>query len=332
MKLLILGGTSYVGRHIVTEALHRGHEVSLFTRGKTNTQLFKDTEQLIGDRDGGLESLRDRYWDSVIDISGYFPRLVNDTAKLLHDSVRQYLFISTIAVYDALQICQNEDSPLINLGNISTEVLRDLTTYGGLKVLCEQTVNHFFPQRCTHLRLSNVAGPYDNSERFTYWLHRLSTEDPVAVPAKPTQAFQWIDARDLAEFTLLSVEQSIYGTFNLAHPPSNWAYWLSVCKECLSSDCSLHWIDNENFLRKTIELDDGYGAKIPLATTDKFSQLLKLDTTRAIDKGLQTRALEQTIKDIIAWDKQRKSRPKPVYTDMDERLLLDKWSRASRAQ
>ena len=202
MKILVLGGTIFVGRHIVIAAVEKEHEVTIHNRGKSNADLFPQVEKLIGDGDGELDQLMNRSWDTVIDVNGYLPRLVRESANLLKEAVENYTFISTISVYaDFSKPGLNEGSPLAEIEDTTTEVI-DGETYGALKVLCEQAVEKSFPGRSLIIRPGFVVGPHDHTDRFTSWLRRISYGGEMLAPGEESVPLQFIDVRDLAEFVI----------------------------------------------------------------------------------------------------------------------------------
>ena len=214
LRILILGGTSFLGPQIVNAARARGHAVTLFNRGKTNPGLFSDLETIIGDRDGGLAGLARRRWDAVVDTSGYLPRLVGDSARALVDAVERYLFISTISVYGSLAVAGiDESAPLGRLDNPDTEAV-DGETYGPLKALCEQAVNVVYGERATIIRPGLIVGPGDPTDRFTYWPVRLARGGRVLAPGDGLDPVQVIDVRDLGAWIVLCLEQPVAGVYN----------------------------------------------------------------------------------------------------------------------
>src|SRR4051812_45437488 len=201
MKLLILGGTRFIGLHITALALQRGHTVTFFNRGKTHTDRFPEIERIKGDRNGEIDGLKDRKWDVVIDNSGYVPRHVKLSAELLAPNVRQYLFVSSISVYPDFSVPRNESSPVGKLADESIEKV-DGDTYGPLKALCEQAALQAMPGRTTVLRPGLIVGPDDNTDRFTYWPARAARGGEFIAPGGARDPFQVIDVRDLAAFAL----------------------------------------------------------------------------------------------------------------------------------
>jgi len=214
LKLLILGGTRFIGLHITALALQRGHTVTFFNRGKTHADRFPEIERIKGDRNGDIDGLKNRQWDAVIDNSGYVPRIVKASAELLAPSVQQYVFTSSISVYPDFSVPRDERSPVGTLADPTVEKV-DENTYGPLKALCEQAAQRALPGRVTVIRPGLIVGPDDNTDRFTYWPARAARGGEFIAPGAPGDPFQVIDARDLAAFTLLAVEQRVTGTYNL---------------------------------------------------------------------------------------------------------------------
>lgn len=218
LSLLVLGGTGFIGPHMVREMLRRGHSVTLFNRGKTNSGLFPDLETIKGDRDGGLQGLEGRSWDAVVDNSGYVPRHVQDSARLLAKSTRRYLFISTLSVYADFTIMNDEDSPLATLEDESVEEVTG-ETYGALKALCEKrAAAEIDGNRLTVLRPNYIAGPGDHTDRFSYWPIRTRQGGEMLWPGTRDDAIQLIDVRDLANFVVDCLERDIAGVYNMTNP------------------------------------------------------------------------------------------------------------------
>jgi uncharacterized protein YbjT (DUF2867 family) len=218
MNLLILGGTIFLGRHLVEAALRHNHQVTLFNRGRHQPELFPEVEKLRGDRDGGLEVMRGRQWDAVIDTSGYVPRLVQASAEILAGAVKHYTFISSISVYANFSPSgNNESTPLQVLADPTVETVTP-ETYGGLKALCEQTAEAAMPGRVLKVRAGLLVGPYDPIPRFAYWLRRVSQGGEVLAPGRPDRFIQLIDARDLAEWIIHMAEANLSLDFALFVP------------------------------------------------------------------------------------------------------------------
>ena len=214
LKILILGGTRFIGLHMTSLALERGHTLTFFNRGKTHTDKFPEIERIKGDRNGQIDGLKDRQWDVVIDNSGYVPRHARATAELLAPNVRQYIFTSSVSVYPNFTEPRDEKSPVGKMPDESVEKI-DENTYGPLKALCEQAAQRALPGRTTVLRPGLIVGPDDNTDRFTWWPARAARGGEFIAPGAPRDPFQVIDARDLAAFTLHAVEKNLTGTYNL---------------------------------------------------------------------------------------------------------------------
>ena len=196
MRLLLLGGPKFLGRAVIDAALARGHEVTLFNRGTTGADLYPELERITGDRDGGLDGLRGREWDAVVDTSGYVPRIVRAGVELLAASVQHYVLVSSISVYASFAEVVDESAPLAELSEPGSEsVERD---YGALKALCEAAVEQSFPRRSTAVRAGLIVGPHDPTGRFTYWPHRIARGGDLLVPGPAWRQLQLVDVRDLS--------------------------------------------------------------------------------------------------------------------------------------
>ncbi|MFC4640094.1 NAD-dependent epimerase/dehydratase family protein [Deinococcus hohokamensis] len=231
MNILVLGGTQFVGRHIVEAFLAAGHGVSILTRGKSRDELPAAVERLHGDRNqgaAGLAALEGRLWDACVDVSGYTPQQVRASAARLQDQVRQYVFVSTVSVYaEPNRHPVREDDPLLPpAAEDVTEVTGE--TYGPLKVTCERIVQEVYGERCAILRPQIVAGPYDHTARYPYWVDRAGRGGEMLAPGDGSDHVQVIDARDLAKFTVKVVEEGLSGAYNLAGPRMTWAAFLEV--------------------------------------------------------------------------------------------------------
>ncbi len=321
MNLLIFGGTKFVGRHITTGALERGHRVTLFNRGKTNADLFPEAEKISGDRDGGLDALRGRTWDAVIDVNGYLPRLVNASAQMFQGAAAHYVYISTLSVYaDFSRDGQTEDAPLATIQDPTVEVI-DEETYGALKALCERAVSEHFPNRATMLRLGYVVGPHDHTDRWTYWVRRASQGGEMLVPGTSGLPVQFIDARDVAAFALHVTEQNITGIFNTCGPasPITWDDVYAEAKRARAADTTFTFVD-ENFLTEQ-NLEPG---ALPMFATQSERGIFTFDNSRGIAHGLQFHPLAETVRDTLEWDAQHGT-PRAGLTPEQEQALLQKW-------
>jgi 2'-hydroxyisoflavone reductase len=217
VRLLVLGGTRFVGRGLVDAALAGGHEVTLFHRGRTGDGLYPEAEHLLGDRDGGLAPLAGRAFDACVDVSGYVPRVVRASAELLRETVPRYVFVSSISAYASMSEPTDEDAPLAALDDEATEDVS--VAYGGLKALCERVVAEVFGAGAAIARPTFVVGPGDYTGRFTWWVHRAARGGDMLVPASNAWRMQLIDMRDLGRFLLqLAAEPEHTGAFNVVGP------------------------------------------------------------------------------------------------------------------
>lgn len=319
MQLLVLGGTRFLGRHVVELALERGHDVTLFNRGETHPELFPDAEKLRGDRDGNLDALRSRSFDAVVDTSGYVPRIVRETIEALGE-VGHYTFVSSISVYADCSTPPTESSPLRQLAE-PTENWRE--AYGELKVLCEETVRSAFPGAFVP-RPGLIAGPWDTTGRFSYWPQRLADGGRVLAPAPPDAPVQVIDARDLAAWIVLAAETALAGTYNAVDRPSPLEEFLSTCGEAVDGHGALVWVDPQ-FLA-----DEGVGEwlELPLWLHDPaYAGMLGVDPAPAFAAGLRTRPLGETARDTLAWLETGRG-PADVEAGLardKEQRVLDAW-------
>ena len=304
LKVLILGGSGFIGPHMVQAALDRGYEVSIFNRGKTNPHLFPQVEKLIGDRDGNLTALEGRKWDVVIDNSGYVPRLVRDSATLLSNAADHYLFTSTGGVYAAIYDGNwpdgytNEDAPLSPLAEPDSEDVSKY--YGQLKAVCEQEVKNAFPGRYTISRPGLIVGPGDSTDRFTYYPARLDRGGEMMAFGTPADPVQYIDARDLADFSLLCVEQRIVNTFNSIGPKDlmTMGQMLEGARAAIGADTELTWVSSA-FLA---EWEVAPASMMPwISPEGAVSGLAKLDSARAFANGLSFRPYADTVRDTLEW-------------------------------
>ncbi len=305
MKILIIGGTQFIGIAQVEIALARGHEVTIFNRGKTNADMFPQVEKLIGDRDGNLEALKGRRWDVVIDNCGYVPRIVKQSAELLADAVDRYIFISTISVFaDLTKPGIDENSPLAKLEDETTEVYMS-EAYGGLKVLCEKVVEEAVPGRTLIIRPGLIVGPNDPTNRFTYWPARIadSSRKEVLAPDSPEVGSQVIDARDLGAFTIKMAEEKATGIYNATGPDYRLTLGkiFDTSKEITGSDVNFTWVSEEFLLENKIEPF----SQMPLWVPRAMAGFDKVNVSKAINAGLTFRPLEETIRDTLAFEAER---------------------------
>ncbi|WP_419942187.1 NAD-dependent epimerase/dehydratase family protein [Candidatus Palauibacter sp.] len=329
-RLLILGGTGFIGPHMVRHALERGHEITLFNRGRTNPGLFPGVETLIGDRDGALDALRGKEWDYVIDNSGYVPRLVRDSANLLRDAVGRYLFTSTGSVYDFDQDELPEDAGLLEVTDPESEDVGRY--YGPLKVMCEEAVREIFGDRGTIARLHVVAGPGDPTDRFTYWPVRIHRGGEVIAPGDMDNPVQFIDVRDLAEFNMHLLEQDTGGIFNVAGPTldeTRMDEFLYGIRAVTTSRVSFAWVD-EDFLANREP-----PARYPLwySQNGPARALARVRSHRGVEAGLRFRPLAVTARETVDWflsEPEERRQQLQLNLDRDARIL-EAWRRRGGA-
>lgn len=304
MKILIIGGTRFVGRHLVESALSRGHQVTLFNRGKSNPGLFPELETLIGDRERDLEKLGGRVWDAVVDTCGYYPRVVGLSAQALRGCVNQYVFISTVAVYaDLERVGIDEDYPL---GTTEDETVEQITgeTYGPLKVLCEQAVQQAFPAGALIIRPGLIVGPHDPTDRFTYWTLRVARGGKVLAPVGPDELTQFIHARDLADFTLTCIEEKTTGVFNAVGPddPCPMGELLGTCKRVSGSDAEFVWVSEEFIAAHQVA--PWMELTVWVSTADGKG-MLQVSNARARAAGLRFKSTREVVRETLEWARSR---------------------------
>jgi 2'-hydroxyisoflavone reductase len=293
MRILIVGGTLFLGRHVVDAARVRGHQLTLFNRGQTAAGLFSDLEQVHADRDGGIAALGQRRFDAVIDTCGYVPRVVEQSAAYLAARCDFYLFVSSISVYARFERDADESAPLSPLTAPDAEDLQKY--YGPLKAECERRVDRCFPGRAQHARAGFVVGPFDRIERFPYWVRRLTAGGDTLAPGDPGNPMQWIDVRDLAEWLVSSVELRRCGPFDLTGPGSACTIgrFLDTVNAALGGRARLIWPGNA-FL-ETSEMPPMGG--LPYWLPPSLCDIWRRRVERAIGAGLRFRALEDTTRD-----------------------------------
>jgi 2'-hydroxyisoflavone reductase len=327
MRLLVLGGTIFLGRHVVEAALRLGHEVTLFNRGRHNPELFPDAEKLRGDREGDLAALRGRRWDAVIDTSGHTPGAVRASAELLAAAVGHYTFISSLAVYADFPDVPglDETAPLTTLAAPESAGMSP-ETVGPLKALCERALQPVLGDRAFFVRAGLLVGPHDPTDRFTYWPRRVAQGGEVLAPGAPELRVQLIDARDLAEWIVAAAESRRLGVYNATGPAEalTMQQLLEACRTESGSDAHFTWAD-EGFL-----LSAGVKTRMELPLWMPGARgASAVDCRRAIAAGLAFRPLAATVRDTLRWDTARPAAAprRAGITRERERQLLDAWRR-----
>jgi nucleoside-diphosphate-sugar epimerase len=329
-KLLIIGGTRFLGYYIAEDAIERGHDVTLFNRGQSAPEAFPHAEQIRGDRDADIELLAGRQWDAVVDTSGYFPRIVGKSAQLLAGSVPHYTFVSSISAYDTLVAGAGEDAPLQTLEDPTVEEVRG-DTYGGLKVLCERAVQAAYPNGALIVRPTLIVGPRDPTDRFRYWVRRMARGGEVLAPATPDRPVQIIDVRDLASWIVSMAEKRATGVYNGAGPaqPLTMGGFLDATRRALDTDATFTWVD-ERFL---LEREVAPWVELPVWVPEELVPMHLTRNDRALAAGLRIRPLEDTVRATHEWMQANpdRSQPQGTLTPEREQELLREW-RASRRE
>jgi 2'-hydroxyisoflavone reductase len=327
-RILILGGTGFLGPKTVEAALARGHDVTIFNRGKREKTLpfpFKNVEHLYGNRDPllpaqddrgpdgallhpdatpkGLEQLQGKTWDAVIDNSGFFPRMVTASAELLAPNAKQYIYISSISAYASNDVIgADETAPIATIADPTVETMgTNFENYGALKGLCEKAAQAAFPGRAAIVRPGYIVGPGDQTDRFTYWPVRMARGGEVLAPGTPDDPCEWIDVRDLAEWLVKLAEDGTSGTFNAIGPdqPAKWGDVLAACTAAAKGTASLTWIPSEWLEKNGQGGEDGFPIWAP--PTGKTAGFHTWSNARARNAGLRFRPVADTAAATLAW-------------------------------
>jgi len=327
LTFLILGGTQFVGRHLVDAILMRGHKVALFNRGKSNPQLFPQLETLIGDRDGELHALEHRKWDVVIDTSGFVSRNVRATATLLAGSIARYIFISSISVYrDFSEPGLDESAPVETLPPGVEEEQHDSSTYGARKALCERAAEEILPGKVLNVRPGIIVGPYDNLSRFTYWVGRAATSMEMLAPGKRDRPIQLIDVRDLAAWIVRMAESRNFGTYNATGPTVTFQEMIQHCQFASNKHAPVTWVDEPFLLEHWVKPF----SDLPLWIPETHRGFFGINSQRAFSAGLSCRPLRDTARDILSWQ-DRGGGQNGIGLTMDlEQELLRLWKESGK--
>ncbi len=332
-SILVLGGTRFLGPHLVERALERGHEVTLFNRGRSNPGLFPELETLIGDRDpdkgAGLSALEGRQFDAVIDTSGYVPRHCRASARLFAKQAKHYVFISTISVYaDRSTVGMDEDAPLATLEDETLERVTP-SSYGALKALCEDAVREETDGHAAIVRPGLIVGPLDRSDRFTYWPVRLARGGEVLAPGDPGDLVQFIDVRDLAEWLVHLVEEESEGTFNAVGPAKQTSIGelIETCRVTAKSDSKVTWVPADFLDEHSVAPWSDMPVWIP--PVGPYAGIGTISNRRAVEAGLRFRSVEETVRTTLAWfetlPQERRARLNAGIGAERERQVLEAW-------
>jgi 2'-hydroxyisoflavone reductase len=295
VKLLVLGGTQFLGRAAVEAALERGHDVTLFNRGETSPELFPEVEKLRGDR--AVDAIPSGRWDAVIDTSGYLPRVVRVSAEALRQSVERYLFVSSVSVYEDFREGPTEGSKRGELGEMPIdELLPSYGNYGPLKALCEDVVTDVYDNRALIVRPGLIVGPHDPTGRFTYWPHRVARGGEFVVPGPRDLTVQFVDARDLGAWIVDLCERRESGAFNATHPGVSWGELVESCLRLAGADARPVWIDGDWLAEEGV----GEWMELPLWLHDPdWVGLNRARVSRALEAGLNFRPLDDTVRGTL---------------------------------
>ncbi|MGR5985429.1 SDR family oxidoreductase [Bacillus cytotoxicus] len=339
MKVLILGGTRFLGRALVEEALKRGHEVTLFNRG-TNKEIFPKVEQLIGDRDGDVSALKNRNWDIVMDTCGFAPHQIRNIATILGGNIEHYTFISSMSTYkDWIPLHIKEDyqlqsiPPREKLKAIEDGEASPYEYYGGLKVLCEKEAEKYWPGRVLHMRAGLLVGAFDYTDRLPYWIQRVAQGGEVLVPEHSNRPVQLIDVKDVATWAFNMAEGRKVGTFNVTGPNNELTIGelLNTCKAVTNSDAEFVWVEEqfllENKVRPWTEMPLWIPETFPLeGETEPWKGSFFISIEKAVNAGLSFRPIQNTISDVYQWEKSRKDTERKAGMAREkERELLKLW-------
>lgn len=339
MKLLILGGTRFLGRYLVAAARARGYEIMLFNRGNYSSEGLGAVEIIQGDRYTEVHKLKGRRWDAVIDTSGHLPRAVRAAAEVLADGVERYVFISTQNAYRDVAVPGiDETYPLATLTSEQLDRANAIDTsgqpsygelYGGLKALCEQAAEEVMPGRVLIIRPGLIVGPHDYTDRFTYWPVRVARGGEVLAPGRPDRFIQFIDARDLAEWTISMIERKATGAYNAHGVPNTLTMerLLEECKSVSGSDAQFTWTTEDFLLQENVAAWSELPLWLPEEAAPHLKGFMFVSPAKAVVAGLTFRPLNETIRDTLMWF--QTNRPHDALKaglDRDkERALLYKW-------
>src|SRR5215213_5213329 len=339
MKLLVLGGTAFVGRHLVMAAVERDHEVTLFNRGTHAAEGLPAVETIHGDRNRDLAKLQGRRWDAVVDMCGYLPRAVRAAAEILSDSIDRYIFISSQSAYADVSVPgASERAPLKTLTSEELEHANAIDTsgqpsygtlYGGLKALCERAAEEVMPGRVLTIRPGLIVGPHDYTDRFTYWVVRVARGGEVLAPGRPDRPLQFIDARDLADWTIRMMEQRAAGVYNANRPPESLTMRdvLEECKSVTESDATFTWVTEEFLRQEKVAAWSDMPLWLPEEDAPQLSGFMFVNCDKALAAGLWHRPLSKTIENTLRWFQTTRAggQLKAGIDPAQEQSLLTKW-------
>jgi 2'-hydroxyisoflavone reductase len=298
MRLLVLGGTKFLGRATVDAALARGHEVTLFNRGQTNPGLYPNAEKITGDRTEDLSALDGREWDAVLDMATFLPRVVRLSVDALQGRIGRYVYVSSISAYADQSVPPVEGAPVAELEDPDSESIED---YGALKATCERIVEDAYGERALIIRPGLIVGPHDPTDRFTYWPRRVAEGGRVLAPAPPDAPVQFVDVRDLGQWIVHVTERAASGVFNATGETITFEQVLAEC-QAVSGPAEIVWVPSERLVQAGV----GEWMELPLwIVSPEYSATHLADVSKAVEAGLRFRPLAETIADTLAWDAER---------------------------
>lgn len=339
MKILIIGGTKFLGRHLVTAAIERNHSVTLFNRGVTSVGEVAGVELIQGDRNVDLDRLEGREFDTVIDTCGYLPEAMRVSSEALKDRIGLYIFVSSISAYADFSTPNFDESfPVARLDPEQEAKIAEIDLksslrsddlgkmYGPLKALCEETVEEIIPGRVCIIRPGLIVGKYDNTDRFTYWVERVAKGGEILAPGDPNQFIQFIDAHDLAKWTIKMTEEKVRGIFNATGRPNEITMegLLEGIKVAAKSDAEFRWVSEEFLSSENVAPWGEMPLYLP-ESDESLQGFLSANIDKALDKGLKFRPLSETVADILEWRKSNNSALKAGISAERESELLSKW-------
>ena len=328
MKIILIGGTRFLGRHFVEHAVKAGHTITLFHRGATGCTDFPQVEHVHGDRATDLDKLGTRTWDAVVDTSGYLPRIVRTSAQFFAERAQHYTFVSSLSVYNTYRPGMVEHDDVAKLEGPEPDVMTP-ESYGALKALCEKEVMTAFPDRNVQVRAGMIVGPSDYSDRFTYWVRRVSMGGDIIVPEPRKRPIQIIHAGDLAAWMLHMTEKGGEGIYHATAPkePHTFEEVLEACREVSGSKPNWVWAPESFFQEEKVE----FWQELPLCVPPPEDAVMTVSVAKAIAAGLTWKPLLITTRETLAWDANRPAgtQLKAGLAPEREVALLEIWRKRS---
>ncbi|HEX8369049.1 MAG TPA: NAD-dependent epimerase/dehydratase family protein [Pyrinomonadaceae bacterium] len=339
MKILIIGGTKFLGRHLIAAAQGGGHELTLFNRGRHSSENFANVEQIHGDRHSDLDKLSGRAWDAVIDTCGYLPQSVKASAEALKDAANQYVFISSISAYAGFrrpdfdetaaaaelnEEQQKRADAIDPQGELTGPVLGEM--YGALKVLCERAAEKAMPGKVLQARSGLIVGSFDPTDRFTYWVMRVARGGEVLAPGTPNRFVQLIDARDLSEWIIKMVERNETGIYNVTGKPFELTMqmMLEEIKNVSASAAVFTWTGEDFLTSENVAPWSEMPLYLP-ESAEESKGFLAVNVDKALQTGLEFRPLRETVRDTLNWRKTKGDELKAGIDSEREKELIRKW-------